>query len=133
MEILETALYCDDLVTARKFYSEVLGLQEQQYSEGRHVFFKLGHSMLLIFNPEATKGNNLTSKFSVPPHGTKGQGHVCFKATAAELIDWEKRLTEAGVEIEARIEWSENIISIYFRDPAGNSLEFGQAQMWGLS
>ena len=133
MEILETALYCDDLEVARRFYSQILELEEEQYVEGRHVFFKLGHSMLLIFNPQATIETNSTSKFSFPPHGTSGDGHVCFKVTPKEMLKWENKLIKAGVDIEAKMEWAEDIKSIYFRDPAGNSLEFGQSKMWGLN
>ena len=37
-----------------------------------------------------------------------------------------------GVGIESTVEWPQGGRSIYFRDPAGNSLEFAEARIWGL-
>jgi catechol 2,3-dioxygenase-like lactoylglutathione lyase family enzyme len=68
----------------------------------------------------------------VPPHGTTGDGHLCFAATAAEIDAWRKRLGEAGVAIEAEVEWPKGGRSIYFRDPSGNSLEFAEPRIWGM-
>ena len=68
----------------------------------------------------------------VPPHGTQGPGHVCFAASAAEIDAWATRLGQAGIEIEEDFEWPQGGRSIYFRDPAGNSLEFAEPRIWGL-
>jgi catechol 2,3-dioxygenase-like lactoylglutathione lyase family enzyme len=68
----------------------------------------------------------------VPPHGTDGEGHICFRATAGELDAWRQRLVEKGVPIEADFEWPKGGHSIYFRDPAGNCLEFAEPKIWGL-
>ena len=68
----------------------------------------------------------------MPPHGARGPGHLCFRAEAAELDDWKARLEAAGVEIESDMEWPQGGRSIYFRDPAGNSLEFTEARIWGI-
>lgn len=132
VKILETALYCDDLGAAKTFYGEVLGFEMELEVPGRHVFFRLDNSMLLIFNPEATAIANPDAPFPVPPHGAKGEGHVCFAASAEALEEWGKRLKKAGVEIESRITWGNGAKSIYFRDPAGNSLEFAEPKLWNF-
>ncbi|MGF1552167.1 MAG: VOC family protein [Paracoccaceae bacterium] len=130
--ILETALYADDLDATAAFYETVLGLERFAEAPGRHVFFRLDGTVLLLFRPAATREPPPAGALPVPPHGTEGPGHACFKATAAELVAWEHRLAEAGVAIEAVVEWPQGGRSIYFRDPAGNSLEFAEPRIWGL-
>ncbi|MCB1504518.1 MAG: VOC family protein [Hyphomicrobiaceae bacterium] len=131
--ILETILYAEDLETAESFYRDVLGFEVYARSPARQVFFKLADQMLLIFNPKATviplpEG----ARFPVPPHGAVGEGHVCFAATAQEIEDWKTRLEAAGIAIEAEFRWPSGGRSIYFRDPAGNCLEFAEANIWGF-
>jgi catechol 2,3-dioxygenase-like lactoylglutathione lyase family enzyme len=72
------------------------------------------------------------AKLPVPPHGAFGEGHVCFRATSAEITAWRARLEKLGVVIEADFEWPGGGRSIYFRDPAGNVLEFAEPRIWGL-
>jgi catechol 2,3-dioxygenase-like lactoylglutathione lyase family enzyme len=131
-QILETALYADDLDAAERFYADVLGLEKITRAGNRHVFFKCGPGVLLIFNPAETIIPYKVGQLPVPPHGAHGPGHLCFKAEAAELDDWRDRLMAAGVAIESDMEWPQGGRSIYFRDPAGNSLEFTEARIWGL-
>ena len=42
-------------------------------------------------------------------------------------------LREKGIAIEADFVWPGGGRSIYFRDPSGNSLEFGEPKIWGLA
>lgn len=131
--ILESALYVDDLDAAEHFYREVLGLSVIAKAPGRHVFFRCGDGVLLLFVAEATRVPPAPgARLPVPPHGTTGDGHLCFTATAAEIDAWRKRLGEAGVAIEAEVEWPKGGRSIYFRDPSGNSLEFAEPRIWGM-
>jgi catechol 2,3-dioxygenase-like lactoylglutathione lyase family enzyme len=130
--ILETVVYAEDLFRARSFYSGVLGLECTQEEPGRHMFFRCGNQMLLVFNPVKTS-KPANAELPVPPHGTSGAGHVCFRASAAELDAWRQRLTERGIAIEADFEWPGGGRSIYVRDPAGNSVEFAEPRIWGLS
>ena len=53
--ILETVLYARDLGAIEDFYRRALGLEPFAKAEGRHVFYRLGEQVLLIFNPDATK------------------------------------------------------------------------------
>jgi len=131
--ILEAALYVGDLAEAERFYGEVLGLERISKVEGRHVFFRCGSAVLLLFNPEATKKPPASdARLPVPPHGAHGAGHLCFAATAEEIARWKERLESFGVTVEADFEWPKGGRSIYFRDPFGNSLEFAEPRIWGL-
>jgi catechol 2,3-dioxygenase-like lactoylglutathione lyase family enzyme len=130
--ILETVLYAKDLGAAEAFYREVLGLAPFARTAGRHLFYRCGDQVLLIFNPEATDVPPAPGALPVPPHGALGPGHICFRATAAEIDSWAARLAQNGVAIEADFEWPGGGRSIYFRDPAGNCLEIAEPRIWGL-
>ncbi|EIM75495.1 glyoxalase/bleomycin resistance protein/dioxygenase [Nitratireductor aquibiodomus RA22] len=132
--ILEAALYVSDLAEAERFYGETLGLERIARIEGRHVFFRCGQTVLLLFDPSATaEPPAADARLPVPPHGARGQGHLCFAATAEEIARWKAHLEEAGIAIEADFEWPGGGRSIYFRDPSGNSLEFAEPRIWGLT
>lgn len=131
--ILESALYVTDLDAAEGFYGGILGLERIAKVEGRHVFFRCGSGVILLFNGEVTKVPPPPgARLPVPPHGTVGQGHLCFAASADEIERWRARLTELAVEIEADFHWPAGGRSIYFRDPSGNSLEFAEPKIWNL-
>jgi catechol 2,3-dioxygenase-like lactoylglutathione lyase family enzyme len=124
--ILETCLYVDDLQAAERFYHRVLGLPCVGRQDGRHVFFRCGDHMLLIFNPIETSNQ----ESEVPPHGATGVGHVAFAVHAPEMDRWRIRLEEQGVEIEQVVHWPQGGTSLYFRDPAGNSVELATPSIW---
>ncbi len=130
--ILETVLYAEDLAAIEAFYDNVLGMQPFHAVDGRQVFYRCGNQVLLIFNPKVTCHPPPEGKLPVPTHGASGPGHVCFRATAAELDAWAQRLDDCGVAIEADFQWPSGGRSIYFRDPAGNCLEFAEPRLWGL-
>ncbi|MCG7505565.1 VOC family protein [Mesorhizobium retamae] len=131
--ILESALYVTDLEVAETFYADVIGLERIGKVEGRHVFFRCGKGVLLLFNAEATRHPPAPdARLPVPPHGTTGQGHLCFAASAEELNRWKAHLDTHGVAIEAEFEWPQGGRSIYLRDPSGNSLEFAEPKIWKL-
>lgn len=132
--ILESALYVDDLDAAETFYGGILGLERITRAEGRHVFFRCGEGVLLLFVAAATEvPPPPDAKLPVPPHGARGSGHLCFRGSRKEIGEWKDRLTAMGVAIEAEFEWPAGGRSIYFRDPAGNSIEFAEPRIWGLS
>lgn len=131
--ILEAALYVSDLAEAERFYGEVLGLTRIAKAEGRHVFFKCGDAVLLLFDPQATRQPPAPdARLPVPPHGAEGKGHLCFGADAEEIARWKEKLEAAGIDIEADFDWPNGGRSIYFRDPFDNSLEFAEPRIWGL-
>ncbi|MDX8467686.1 VOC family protein [Mesorhizobium sp. VK23B] len=131
--ILESALYVTDLQAAEQFYSDVLGLDPLGKVEGRHVFFRCGNGVLLLFNAEATKIPPAPdARLKVPPHGTVGEGHLCFTASADEIVEWRRHLAARNIAIESDFEWPQGGHSIYIRDPSGNSIEFAEPRIWGL-
>lgn len=131
--VLETILYAQDLDAAEAFYRDVLGLEPVSKQAGRQVFYRLETQMLLLFNPDVTVvAPAADAKLPVPPHGAKGEGHICFAATADEISLWRAHLIAKGVPIEADFEWPGGGRSIYFRDPAGNAIEFAEPRIWRL-
>lgn len=131
--ILETVLHAPDVAAAEVFYRDVLGFEPFAKAEGRHVFYRCGDQVLLIFNPDVTaKPPAPDAKIPVPPHGAFGEGHVCFRASAIGIDAWRAHLEAKGIAIEADFEWPDGGRSIYFRDPAGNCLEFAEPRIWGL-
>jgi catechol 2,3-dioxygenase-like lactoylglutathione lyase family enzyme len=134
LRVLETSLYVDDLAAAERFYHGVLELDVTGRHPGRHVFFRCGDGVLLVFLPEATSGGaTMVDGTPIPLHGAEGPGHVAFAVAELELAAWKDRLIQRGVAIEAEVSWPRGGQSVYFRDPAGNSLELASPAIWGLS
>lgn len=127
---LEVALYASDLDACAHFYERVIGLARGPEVPGRHVFFRLGDGMLLLFNPAATVHPPGPDALPVPPHGASGQGHLCFAASRSEIDAWRDRLLAAGIAVESEFDWPNGARSLYLRDPAGNSIEFAEPGLW---
>lgn len=131
MRVLETALYAENLGETAAFYETVLGLTRHSEVMDRLVFFNLGTHMLLLFNPHQSQVPEEGEALPIPPHGAFGPGHVCFELKVGEADFWRNRLAAYGVDIEADFTWpGTEARSLYFRDPAGNSVELGEAKIW---
>ncbi|MBK1879531.1 VOC family protein [Pelagicoccus mobilis] len=124
--IFETILYAENLAETTRFYRDVIGLE--LYSESDVVVsLRLQDSVLLLFDPR----RSVEAGRPVPSHGARGEGHIAFAATEEELSGWRQRFKELGVEIEQEMQWQSGGTSLYVRDPAGNSVEFAPASLWG--
>ena len=66
----------------------------------------------------------------IPPHDGQGRLHFAFAIAREHLSAWEDRLTEAGVAIEARMNWPAGGVSLYFRDPDNNLGEIATPGLW---
>ncbi len=130
--ILETELYVDDLDAAETFYGNLLGLEKISRASNRHIFFRCGSGILLIFNRTETIKPPSPDALPVPPHGTTGPGHACFRVSPEKIDLIVEKLNKAGVSIESDFRWPNGARSIYFRDPAGNSLECAEPKLWNL-
>lgn len=82
--------------------------------------------MLLIFDPARTA---LPGR-GVPAHGARGAGHVAFAVERGSLEEWRTHLRIRSVEIEQEIEWPRGGRSLYVRDPADNSVELVDGEVW---
>jgi catechol 2,3-dioxygenase-like lactoylglutathione lyase family enzyme len=126
--VLETCLYAEDLAAAAAFYRDVLRLEPISAVEGRHVFFRCGDGVFLLFDPRRTA----LPGGDVPAHGACGPGHVAFAVPPEELDAWPARLAALGVPVEADVAWPRGGRSLYLRDPAGNSVELTSPSIWGV-
>ncbi len=129
-DILEAAIYVDDLDAAESFYESVLGFSKIVRVGDRHIFFRFRNTVLLIFNARETSKPSNNPNLPVPPHGMSGHGHVCFSATASDLDQWIEVFANHAIEVEADFAWPNGCRSIYIRDPSGNSLEFAERGLW---
>jgi len=129
--VLETALYVDDLDAAERFYRDVLGLTKISSVPGRMLAFRCQESVLLLFNPQQTERERVVvNGGAIPLHGARGAGHMAFRVAESELEALRQHFRAAGVVVESEVSWPNGAHSIYFRDPAGNSLEVATPDMW---
>ena len=123
--IYETVLYADDVPAMATFYRDVVGLEAIDPPDGQSAAFRLADgNLLLVFDPAQSSA---AGRF-VPPHGTRGAGHLAFRVD--DLDELAAELRRRGFEIEREITWSETGRSVYFRDPSGNSVEYVEGEIW---
>lgn len=131
--VIESCLYATDLEAEEAFFTRVLQLDVLLREEGRHVFFRCGAGVVLVFNPAHTSSELTTVNGSVVPlHGTTGAGHIAFRIEENDLAKWRAQLAHTGVTIESEVTWPNGGRSIYFRDPAGNSIELVTPRLWEI-
>ena len=129
--ILETVVYCPDLDAAREFYEGIVGLEIVSVEPDRHLFYQVGNSMLLVFNPRNTREATVhIADQTIPLHGADGASHFAFRVEWSQFDAIKSNLNQNGVAIESEIEWPGGGHSIYCRDPAGNSVEFATRSLW---
>ncbi len=132
--VLETSLYAENLQAADHFYGTVLGLERIAFVEGRHVFYRCGAGVVLVFDPRTTANQSTSvNGAAVPLHGARGAGHIALAVADAQLAEWRTYLERSGVTIESEVTWPRGGRSLYVRDPAGNSVEIASPTLWGFS
>jgi catechol 2,3-dioxygenase-like lactoylglutathione lyase family enzyme len=117
-KIKETCLYVHNLERARNFYQSILELPMIGYVPGKHVFFRAGSSVLLLFNPDDSK-----TKKSPPPHYGGGKQHIAFEVSDAEYENTKIWIASKGIQITDTVIWESGKESFYFADSEGNVLE----------
>jgi len=118
LKIKETCLYIHDLEKAKNFYHGLLELPIIGYVEGKHLFLRVGQSVLLLFNPEDS-----SQKVSPPSHFGGGKQHFAFEINSGKYADAKREVLDKGIEIIDEITWKSGKRSFYFHDPEGNVLE----------
>ncbi|MEX2235821.1 MAG: VOC family protein [Cyclobacteriaceae bacterium] len=118
LKIKETCLYIRDLEKAKSFYHELLGLPVISYLDRKHLFLRVGKSVLLLFNSEDSK-----KKRSPPPHFGGGKQHFAFEVEGKMYEACKSEIAGKGISIIDEITWASGKKSFYFNDPEGNVLE----------
>ena len=128
-KIVETSIYSSDLEKMKEFYVDKLGLTLVSEQKGRHVFLKTDKNMLLIFNYGVTGAEKETSHGAPTP---PSMIHVAFEIESDEYEDTKDLLEKNNIQIEKEVVWENDMKSrsIYFRDPAGNLVEFITRNFW---
>ena len=129
-QLLETALYTDDLARAADFYAKTFGFATLIENPRIVALDVAGRDILLLFKRGATIDRLETPGGTIPSHDGSGPTHFAFGIERGELEAWTSRLSERGIEIESRVEWDRGGVSIYFRDPDGHSVELATRGTW---
>jgi catechol 2,3-dioxygenase-like lactoylglutathione lyase family enzyme len=127
IKIKETCLYLHDLKKAKTFYHDKLGFEVIHYQPDKHIFFRVGASVLLCFNPSGSK-----LKISPPPHYAEGNQHFAFEVTKEDYYKCKDKILSLGIEIIDTVVWKSDQESFYFKDPENNVLEFVPEGVWNL-
>ena len=118
LKVKETCLYSTDLIRAKKFYGDILGLPLISYVPDKHIFFRAGSSVLLIFNPDDSR-----NKISPPAHAASGKLHFAFEVREEDYAQAKREIQSKGIPIIDEVTWKSGKTSFYFNDPDGNVLE----------
>jgi catechol 2,3-dioxygenase-like lactoylglutathione lyase family enzyme len=129
LHVYETVVYASDVEPTTAFYRDVLQLRQIDGPDSHSAALRLGdESVLLIFDPARA---SLAGR-AVPAHGALGAGHVAFAVGPGALPQWRRRLSDLGVALEQEQRWGDRGTSLYVRDPAGNSVELVDGEIWAL-
>ena len=119
--ISELVLEVRDLDAARRFYRDVLGLEETLYGEGAEgrYWYLVGDTARLGLWTE-----------QVGLAGGRGGAHVhyAFNVGDDEIDPLKQRIEAAGAEVEGPIQLGPGR-AIYVTDPDGNVVEFWSQDM----
>ena len=129
--IYETILYASDIAAMSRFYSRVLGLRVVKESVASAAVLRMPDGgILIIFDPAESRQPGR----DIPSHGYALEGgacgHIAFAMKPGELATWRATLAHHGIAIEHEQRWPPGGTSIYLRDPAGNSVELVEGEVW---
>ena len=118
------ALAVTDVEESAKWYIEVLGFERRYQGMwgGIPVFVACGNTAIALF-PKAENSHDPSG-----PRKKLNMLHLAFRANRNNFVAAQQDLKLRGILFHFQDhEVSE---SIYFRDPAGNSLELATPDMW---
>jgi catechol 2,3-dioxygenase-like lactoylglutathione lyase family enzyme len=128
-KIVETCVYFPDLDKMKEFYQEKLGLELLSEKENRHLFFRVGESMLLVFNPKVTMNEKDAFHGGLSP---PTMIHFAFQVDKNDFRLAKQNILNKNIRVEKEITWSNGAQSVYFRDPAGNLVEIITGDAWPI-
>lgn len=125
--IIETCIYSTNLRDMKQFYQDILDLELVSEEPYDHVFFKVGKSMLLIFDPNKTMNKkNVRHGTSTPP----GIIHLAFEINKVDYKTIKDEILDKKIDIKKEVNWSNGALSLYFNDPTGNLVEIVTDDYW---
>lgn len=131
LSLYEAVLYTDDVPATAAFYEHTLGLRVVKEPTTLMAVLRPSGDpgpVILIFNrTEAAQPGR-----EVPSHGAHGAGHLALRMTSGEYEAWKSRLASKNIATEREVRWETGARSLYFRDPAGNSVELVENEIWPL-
>ena len=108
-----------ELKRAERFYTDVLGLSVVARF-GDQILMDCGGQNLALF--EVQRPDLTTAERARAIGHPLGKGHHAFRVSRADFTSAAQRLSQAGVETAAPIDWGDHDC-MYFLDPDGNLLE----------
>lgn len=127
--IIETCINVAEINRARQFYQSLFNF-EAMVSDERFCALRAGPDVLLLFTQGGSDNAIAIPGGNIPPHETRGPGHLAFSISSDALDTWRTRLRECGIEIESEVKWGRGGASLYFRDPDANLLELATPGVW---
>jgi catechol 2,3-dioxygenase-like lactoylglutathione lyase family enzyme len=135
--VFETSLYVADLPRSYAFYRDLFGFEligSGVNPDDRLAALRVGdRQVLLLFRQGASAGAAAAAEHRLLPHDARGQIHVAFAVSWADIDSWERRLTDHGLTIERTIDWRPGVRSLYVRDPDQHLVELATPGVWGIS
>jgi catechol 2,3-dioxygenase-like lactoylglutathione lyase family enzyme len=127
--IVETCINVAEINRAREFYQSLFNF-EAMVSDERFCVLRAGPDVLLLFTHGGSNEPVVIRGGIIPPHETRGAGHIAFAISSDGLETWRARLRACGIEIESEVQWERGGTSLYFRDPDANLLEIATPGVW---
>jgi len=129
--IIETALYVADVDRAAAWYREIFDFPVIFQHEDRLRVLQVGQDhVLLLFKEGGSLSPTSLPGGVLPPHDGSGPAHIAFAMRTADAEQWVDHLKARGVDIESRVYWGVDDLSLYFRDLDHHALELISEDHW---
>src|SRR5215470_5866427 len=102
--VVETCINVADVGRAREFYQSLFGF-EAMVGDDRFCAFRVENDVLLLFKENGSEAPVQLHGGVIPPHATRGAGHLALAIASDDLEHWRARLRELGIQIESEVRW----------------------------
>jgi len=126
-DLLETALYVEDLDRSVEFYKRVFGFTVIDSDPARLVAMRIADRRVLLL---CKKGASRTLPHTA--HDGDGQTHLAMAVPRGAIAEWNEWPAQHRIEIVETRDWPRGGRSIYFRDPDGHLLEVASPGVWSI-